>query len=104
MPVPPVGAILCSRLVAEDRHKVRFLYREQTLRPGDSGWRVFSGVEDQAFADNVDNFGFYPAHVIATIDSDITPLLITAPPCAFERPSAEKAFVESKDFNFEPEA
>jgi len=101
--VPPMGAVLASRLVARDGQKVRFLYRELPDGPEDSGWRIFSGSEDQAFADDPANIGLYDADTIARIDPDIIPLLQEPPPCAFERENAGDPFVRSADFDFEPE-
>jgi hypothetical protein len=101
--VPPMGAVLASRLVAKEGQKVRFLYREVPDRADDSGWRVFSGSEDQAFADDPRNMGLYDADTIARLDPDIIPLLNEPPPCAFERENPWGPFVRSQDFDFGPD-
>jgi len=101
--VQRIGAVLASRLVAVDRKKVRFIYREEPDNEYDSGWRVFAGEEDQAFADDPNNFALYDANTIAEIDPDIIPLLNHAPPCAFQRKDANSPFEEATDYEFTPE-
>jgi hypothetical protein len=48
--------VIASRFVAKDGSRVRFMYRERSDDSRDSGWRFFSGDEDQAFADDPGNF------------------------------------------------
>ena len=91
-----------SKRVAEEGRKVRFMYREDPRRPGDSGWKFFSGDEPQEYVDDPDNVGEYPLEAISRIDPSVVPLLDTPAPCAFERDSDGSAFVES-DFDFWPE-
>ena len=98
----PSGYVIASKRVAEARRPVRFLYREAVESPEDSGWRVFCGEEDQAYADEPANFGLYAATTIVAIDPSIGPLLGTAAPCAFERDNAAESFRPS-DFDFTPE-
>jgi len=87
-----------SKRVAEEGRKVRFMYREDPRRPGDSGWKFFSGEEPQEYVDDSDNVGEYPLETITRIDPSVAPLLDTPPPCAFERDRDEAAFIES-DFD-----
>ena len=100
--LPPGGA-LASNLVAKERRKIRFMYREQPDGEHDSGWRFFSGVEDQTYADDPSNFAIYAVTTIAEIDPDVVPFLNSPPPCAFERESDDTPFHESSGFQFEPE-
>jgi hypothetical protein len=46
---------LVSKMCLERGRTVRFLYRQQADRPQDSGWRMFSGSESQAYNDNPKN-------------------------------------------------
>jgi hypothetical protein len=101
--VPPIGAVFASRLVGDEGRKVCFLYREVPDHEADSGWRIFSGEEDQDFADDPDNIKIYDADTIARIDPDIVPLLAEPAPCAFERASPDEPFVRVEDFEFEGE-
>jgi hypothetical protein len=68
------------------------MYREAPDGDQDSGWRVFSGNEDQAFANNPDNLAFYDVTSIAAADPDVLPYLMTPAPCAFERRCASEPF------------
>ncbi len=88
----PSGYVLASKRVADDRQPVRFMYREEPDGPDDSGWRLFSGEEDQAYADNPANIGLYTVGTIAEIDPSIVKHLLTPPPCAFERDAASDPF------------
>ncbi len=87
-----------SKRVAEDGCKVHFMYREDPRRPGDSGWKFFSGDESQEYVDDPDNVGEYPLETITRIDPSVASLLDTPAPCAFERDSDDAAFIES-DFD-----
>ena len=87
-----------SKRVAEEGRKVRFMYREDPRRPGDSGWKFFSGDEPQEYVDDPDNVGEFPLEAIIKIDPSIAPLLDRPAPCAFERESDDAPFIES-DFD-----
>jgi hypothetical protein len=86
------GGIFAPKRLVSERRKVRYLYREQSGGPYDSGWRVFSGDEDQAYADDPDNFAVFAPTTITAIDPDVAPLLGTPAPCAFERTRATDPF------------
>lgn len=98
----PSGYLIASRRVATERQPVRFMYREVADNPDDSGWRVFAGDEEQAYADDPDNLVLCDVRTIVAIDPSIASLLATDAPCAFEREDAEDAFTTS-DFGFAPE-
>lgn len=87
-----VGYIIASKLVSEGRKEVGYLYREEPTDEMDSGWRVFSGEEDQEFADDADNFAIYNASTIVEIDPSIADLLLSPPGAAFERDSTTGQF------------
>lgn len=97
-----MGTAFASKRVAEEGHKVCFMYREDPVGEGDSGWKFFSGDEPQEYIDDPDNVGTYTVGDIAKIDPDIMPLLNTPAPCAFERESEDGPFVDS-DFGLWPE-
>lgn len=100
--VSKLGNAFATKLVAEQGHKVKFMYRESTDSPDDSGWHFFSGEEAQEYVDDPDNTGVYALSVIAEIDPAVVPLLETPAPCAFERDDENSEFVES-DFDYWPE-
>ena len=99
----PVGGAIASYLVAKERKKVRFMYREKPDNEHDSGWRFFSGNEDQEFADQPSNFAIYALTTIAEIDPDIVPFLSLPAPCAFERRQDDQPFLEARGFEFQAE-
>lgn len=95
-----LGYIIVSNLVAQEKQKVGFLYRESPDNNLDSGWRVFSGQEDEAYIDNPDNFGIYSSEKILEIDPAIQELLHSPIQTAFERLSPEQPFEQIFDFDF----
>ena len=70
-----MGCIATDRITV-DGEKVGFCYREKTdgTHP-DSGWRFFSGDENDAYLDDPDNSSVFALNTIANYDPDIIPLL-----------------------------
>lgn len=64
-----------SRHISDDGEAVGFLYREAPVFEGDSGWRFFSGAEDDAYADNPDNFITAPLQDILNRHPETVPLM-----------------------------
>ena len=64
-----------SRQVSEDGLAVGFLYREAPGFPNDSGWRFFSGAEDDAYANDSANYETLPLSQILTAHPEIAPLM-----------------------------
>lgn len=54
---------------------VDYMYRETFMNDVDSGWRFFSGTEDQEYVDNPDNSCIYNVNTIANYDPAIIPYL-----------------------------
>ena len=79
-----LGAFATDRIMVEGR-KIGYMYREIPARPEDSGWRFFSGDEDQAYIDDLSHTGVYAVNTVANFDPDIIPYLNTPAPCAFEK-------------------
>ncbi len=69
------GYIIASKVIGEDNHPVGWMYKEEPTDSTDSGWRVFSGIEDDKFQDDADNFAIYDASTIIAIDSEIEQFL-----------------------------
>jgi hypothetical protein len=88
-----VGYIIASNEVAKERKLVGYMYREEPDNQNDSGWRVFSGEETQAYAEDAKNFALYNPSTILEIDPSIRPFLAVPPPAAFERDESGE-FVE----------
>ena len=64
-----------SRQVSEEGLAVGFLYREAPGFPNDSGWRFFSGAEDDAYANDSANYETLPLSQILTAHPEIAPLM-----------------------------
>lgn len=98
---PPIGGVMASKLITEQKKKVRFMYREKSTSDKDSGWRIFSGFEDQDYTDNPNNTGIYNATTILKIDPSIANLLLNPVGSVFERESENSNWYEVDDFEFE---
>jgi hypothetical protein len=83
--VGPMGGVFATDRITVDGHKVGYMYREKAERAEDSGWRFFSGDEDQAYIDDLGHTEIYDANTIANYDPDIIPYLDTPAPCEFEK-------------------
>ena len=89
-----MGYVIASNHVTVDRKPIGYCYRERPDSDEDSGWRVFSGDESQAYADDPANFSMVNASTIVRLDPSITPVLTRLYPIAFERDEATGDFVE----------
>lgn len=92
------GYVLVPKIVVDEGRKIKFMYREEPESTHDSGWRMFSGDEDQEYVDNPDNLGIYDINTILTIDADIESYLDAAYGSAFERQNENEGFVPSEGF------
>ena len=54
---------------------VGYMYRDEPEDESDSGWRFLSGLEDQEYADDPNNFAFYRINTIANYDPAILPYI-----------------------------
>ena len=61
---------LVSKLFLGEDGVIRFLYREQPDRSEDSGWRMFTGFEDDEYANNPENIQLM--NVGYLLDKDMT--------------------------------
>lgn len=90
------GYVMATKHLVDDKRKVRFMYREQPDSGDDSGWRFFSGDEDQAYVDDPAHIGIYDVETILELDRDVEPYLSAPEGSAFEREDASQAFVLSE--------
>ena len=97
------GYVMATKMLVDNKRKVRFMYREAPSNPQDSGWRFFCGDEDQAYADDPDNIAIYDVETIIAIDKSIKPYLKSAKGAAFEREDENGMFAISKEFAFDEE-
>ena len=96
------GYVLAPKVLVGNRLKVRFMYREKPDSDHDSGWRFFSGEEDQSYVDNPNNLAIYDVETILAIDRDIEKYLSAPFGSAFEREDPNGAF-QTADFGFRAE-
>ncbi|MCL2527652.1 MAG: DUF2185 domain-containing protein [Defluviitaleaceae bacterium] len=96
------GYVFASKMLLDAKAKVDFMYREPA-EDADSGWRFFSGGEDQAYVDNPDNIVLCDVQDILAFDSSIRPYLNAVPGSAFERREGTDTFARADDYGFEGE-
>jgi len=90
------GYVLAPKVLVGNKLKVRFMYREKPDNDNDSGWRFFSGEEDQDYVDNPNNIAIYDIETILAIDDSVKAHLSSPIGSAFEREDAESDFVASE--------
>lgn len=67
---------LMSRLVIDEKLPVRFMYKTVPEHLNDTGWRLFTGYEDEAFlADEQINMIPISLERLVKIDDSLSPLL-----------------------------
>ena len=90
------GACIASDHIVVDGKKVGFMYRESPTNEVDSGWRFFSGEEDQAYVDDAENLAFYDVNTVANYDPAIIPHLDADIGSAFGRVAGSERFEKEK--------
>ena len=80
-----LGGCLATDRIVVDGAKVGYMYREEPSREQDSGWRFFSGDEDENYMANNSRHGVYDVNTIVNYDPDIFPLLDSPFGSRFER-------------------
>ncbi len=99
---PDIGAIMASKLIAEKGYKPNFIFREKPFNENDSGWRVFSGFEDDEYSDNAENFDFYSPRTILRLDDSISQILLyKGIGSVWERHGSDAAWEEVTDYPLE---
>ena len=79
------GGCFATDHITVDGKKVGYMYRDKADKPGDSGWRFFSGEESQTYVDDPNNTMIYDVNTIANYDPAIIPYLEAPPGSEFER-------------------
>ena len=65
------GYVMAPKVLVSNQLKVRFMYREKPDNMNDSGWRLFSGYEDQEYVDNPNNIAIYDVNTILSFDRSV---------------------------------
>ena len=95
---PGRGTCLASDHITVDGRPIGFMYREEPDSEFDSGWRFLSGLETDAYVDDLANVGLHDVNTIANYDPDVIPLLDAPAGSAFERDDDGRFF----SVGFEP--
>jgi len=95
---PGHGACIASDRITVEGQAIRWMYREAPDEPQDSGWRFFSGTEDDAYLADASRFAMYDVNTIANYDRSIIPWLGSPVGSAFERPDGQATFEAAPDW------
>ena len=92
------GGCVSSDMITVEGYPVRFMYRESPSNDIDSGWRFFSGFEDDQYMSNPSNHAVYDVNTIANYDPSIIPLLDSPIGSAFEKTTESERFMRVTDW------
>lgn len=73
--IDAIGYCFASHKIVKEGMKVGYMYREEPDDKNDSGWRFFSGTENQDYVDVPTNIGIFDVNTIANYDKAIIPYL-----------------------------
>ncbi len=98
---PDRGGCYATDHITVEGRRVGYLYRELPEAAWDSGWRFFSGLESDDYANDAANIAIYDVNTIANYDPEVIPLLDAPPGSAFARDRSgrfvEEAFSPPED-------
>ena len=94
------GACFATNMITIDGKKINFMYREKPHNENDSGWKFFSGYEDDEYINDSKNTQIYDVNTIANYDPDIIPFLNSPINTAFERNQETGKIEQVFDFEF----
>lgn len=69
--IPPMGSCIASDKITVDGLLIGCMYREEPSFDTDSGWRFFSGTEDDDYVNDSDNLMIYDLNTIVNYDNSI---------------------------------
>jgi len=73
--IKPIGYCFASDKITVEGLPVGYMYRETPAEKEDSGWRFFSGTEEEDYLDDDNNIEAFDVNVIANFDKAIIPYL-----------------------------
>lgn len=94
------GACFATNMITIEGKRINFMYREKPYNDNDSGWKFFSGFEDEDYINNLKNTQIFDVNTIANYDKDIIPFLNSPINTAFERNQVTGKFEQVFDFDF----
>ena len=95
--VPTGGTCYASNKITVDGMKVGYMHREEPSDEFDSGWRFYSGTEDEDYVDNLENVMLYDLNTVANYDRAIIPLLKKPIGSEWERIEGTNKFQKLED-------
>lgn len=98
---PAIGGLMVSKMITEDGKKPLFMYREKIAGSHDSGWRIFSGFESEAYTDDPKNAAYYNPSTILKIDPSIAPLLFKGIGSVYEKTEKNGEWYKVTDFELD---
>ncbi|OMH29511.1 DUF2185 domain-containing protein [Motiliproteus sp. MSK22-1] len=81
----PFLALASKLLVGEKPCPVRFLYKTVPANLRDTGWRMYSGYEDESFLADKKNMMPYPVETLLKMNTSLEKLLDSKPGTVWER-------------------
>jgi hypothetical protein len=93
---------LVSNRILRDGAPVGWIYREHA-ELDDSGWRVYSGDEDQQYADDASNFDLVPLQDLLRVDPTLKRIISAPVGAAYERRRGETGFRQVREVTPQPE-
>jgi hypothetical protein len=80
------GSCFATDRIMVEGKKIGFMYRQKPDNVTDSGWRFFSGInEDDEYTNNTRNLGIYDLNTVTNYDESIIPFLESAVGSVYER-------------------
>lgn len=90
---------LVSKKCLEKGWTIRWLYREQTERKEDSGWRLFEGTESEEYNNDPSNVKIIDVYYLCEKDPTLISIFKNDYESAFEREDKSSPWVEIKDWH-----
>lgn len=90
--IPDSGGCLATDRITVDGCDLCYMYREETDREADTGWRFFAGDESPEYLADLSHSGVYAVNTIANYEPAILAYIDTPAPCAFERIPGTREF------------
>lgn len=92
------GCVATDKITVEGM-KIGFMYRDRPDEDieNDSGWRFFSGTEDQDYVDDIRNSEILPVNTVVNYDPAILPYLKSKVGTEWERVEGSDKFVPYKE-------
>ncbi|WP_199139176.1 DUF2185 domain-containing protein [Pedobacter sp. ASV12] len=95
---PPIGGLLVSKMIFDENRKPLFMYRNKSTRPEDSGWKIFSGFESEAYTDDPRNIIICNPSTLLKIDPTVAPLLLKGVGSVYERENEHSDWYRVSDY------